>query len=619
MKTLHYSTANRNGSAAPLILVAIVALALIGGGLYYYLNGQSKEIKINPIIAEVTMGEFVSQVVDQGEVQSSDNEEIRCEARARNGSLSVISVVPEGTLVKGGDFLVELDASAFETELENQKISVATAETAVIQAEADLVAAQESLKEYNEGTYVENLKKIENDIAEAQSLIATANQDLTLAKSNLEHTRKLQAKGYATAQQLESSGYTVNSEEFKLQKARNLLSLGEKQKEVLEKITRRKETVKLESDIKAAVVKLRNQKAVMATEEGQLNDIQDMIEKCNIRVPEGVQGQVVYAKESSRGGNDWVLEEGTTVRERQVLVRLPNPDKMEVKALINEQSITRIEPGMPATVKVDALNNITLKGVVTSVNQYAEQGGWMSSSVRKYAVFVSLIDPPTALKPGMNAAVTIQVRYDPEALTAPIQTVYGVQDQHFCLVKTGDDQYETRQVEIDGDNSQLVVIKDGLTEGDRLVMNPGAYKEKMDLPDFKLDTRIELSDEEAKQAAKAQESKKPEAKTGQATSGRPGGSGSASGGGGRPGGGAGGGFNMSAMIDRSMERYDTNSDGSIDADELANIEGRAKEMMSNADSDGDGSVSRAELEKSMAEMMKRFQQGGGAGGRGGGQ
>jgi hypothetical protein len=271
------------------------------------------------------------------------------------------------------------------------------------------------------------------------------------------------------------------------------------------------------------------------------------------------------------------------------------------------------------------LNNITLKGVVTSVNQYAEQGGWMSSSVRKYAVFVSLIDPPTALKPGMNAAVTIQVRYDPEALTAPIQTVYGVQDQHFCLVKTGDDQYETRQVEIDGDNSQLVVIKDGLTEGDRLVMNPGAYKEKMDLPDFKLDTRIELSDEEAKQAAKAQESKKPEAKTGQATSGRPGGSGSASGGGGRPGGGAGGaggaggGFNMSAMIDRSMERYDTNSDGSIDADELANIEGRAKEMMSNADSDGDGSVSRAELEKSMAEMMKRFQQGGGAGGRGGGQ
>ena len=86
-------------------------------------------------------------------------------------------------------------------------------------------------------------------------------------------------------------GYAVRSEEFKLQKATNLLALSEKKKEVLEKITRRKETVKLESDIKAADVKLRNQKAVLATEQGQLQEIEDQIAKCNIRVPDGVEGQ----------------------------------------------------------------------------------------------------------------------------------------------------------------------------------------------------------------------------------------------------------------------------------------------------------------------------------------
>ena len=72
---------------------------------------------------------------------------------------------------------------------------------------------------------------------------------------------------------------------------------------------------------------------------------------------------------------------------------------------------------------------------------------------------------------------------------------------------------------------------------------------------------------------------------------------------------------MSSIIDRSMERYDTNGDGSIDADEMSNVDGRAKDMMTGADSNGDGSVSRAELEKAMSEMMKRFQQGGGSGGR----
>ena len=631
MKNIFPLSAQRSGAAAPLILIAIVAIVLIGGGLYYYLSGQASEIKINPVIASVEKGEFVSLVVDQGEVQSSDNEEIRCEARSRNGSLSVISVVPEGSLVTSGDFLVELDASAFETELEQQKISVATAETAVIQAEADLIAAQESLKEYNQGTYVENLKKIENDIADAKSQIETAKQDLTLAKSNLEHSRKLQGKGYATLQQLESMGYAVKSEEFKLQKATNLLALSEKQKEVLENITRRKETVQLESDIKAADVKLRNQKAVLATEQGQLEEIETQIAKCNITVPEGVEGQVVYAKESSRSGNDWVLEEGTTVRERQVLVRLPNPEKMEVKALINEQSITRVEPGMPATIKVDALNNLTLKGVVTRVSQYADQsGGWMSSSVRKYGVLVRILDPPPALKPGMNASVTIQVRYEKDALTAPIQTVYGVQDQHFCLVQTGEDEYETREVEIDGDNSQLVIIKGGLVEGERLVMNPGAYKEKMDLPELKLDTKIELSKEESEKAKASQENdvqaNQPPGGQTAGGSGRPGRSGRPAGSGGPPrsagggnsGGGApggGGGFNMSSIIDRSMERYDTNGDGSIDADEMSNVDGRAKDMMTGADSNGDGSVSRAELEKAMSEMMKRFQQGGGSGGR----
>ena len=73
------------------------------------------------------------------------------------------------------------------------------------------------------------------------------------------------------------------------------------------------------------------------------------------------------------------------------------------------------------------------------------------------------------------------------------------------------------------------------------------------------------------------------------------------------------------MIDRTMERYDTNGDGNIDADETANIDGRAKDMVTGADSNSDGSVSRAELEKAMAAMMSRMQQGGGAGGPGGGQ
>jgi hypothetical protein len=373
----------------------------------------------------------------------------------------------------------------------------------------------------------------------------------------------------------------------------------------------------------------------------------DLIAKCEIRVPKGVSGQVVYAKESSRGGTDWVLEEGTTVRERQVLVRLPDPEKMEVKALINEQSITQIEPGMPVSINVDALNDQTLKGVVTKVNQYAESSGWMSSSVRKYAVFVKILDPPKALKPGMNASVSIQVRYDSDAVLAPIQTVYAVQDQQFCLVKKGDKEWETREVEVSGDNSQMVSFISGVEVGEELVMNPGAYKEMMDLPEIKLESKIELPEgaEEQIQAAREGAAKSPivladgpseGGGSGEGRGGREGGRGGPEGGrggrnggrggpesgrgggGGGPGGGAGGGFSASGMVDGIMSRYDTNADGKIDKDEQAELSDRARGMVETADSDGDGAVTKAEMTKAAEAMMQRFQGGGGGGPGGGG-
>jgi hypothetical protein len=303
-------------------------------------------------------------------------------------------------------------------------------------------------------------------------------------------------------------------------------------------------------------------------------------------------------------------------------MRLPNPQKMEVKALINEQSITLIRPGMPCSIRVDALNNTILKGVVTKVNQYAESSGWMSSSIRKYAVLVRIIDPPEELKPGMNSSVTIQVKFEPDVIQVPLQAVYGVQGRHFCLVKEGENIWKTREIQVNGDNSQVVWVKEGLEVGEQLVMNPGAFKHMMDLPEASTDRRIELPDDIKSEIAAAQPVNGGEASPGEQPSGErrrgggPGGPGGPGGGGPGGGGPGGGGFDASAMVTRMMERYDTNGDGTIDATEMAEVSGRGGDMLKGADSDGNGSITKAELEKATQEMMKRFQSGEGAGGGG---
>lgn len=323
----------------------------------------------------------------------------------------------------------------------------------------------------------------------------------------------------------------------------------------------------------------------------KLEEITGLIEKCEIRVPDGISGQVVYNKESSRrgGGMEWILEPGAEVREGQVLVRLPNPDKMEVKALVQEQSITSVDIGMPAEIRVNALNNQVIKGIVTKVNQYAEQGGWMSSSVRKYAVLVRVINPPTGLITGMKTSVSIQTRSEQDQVQIPVQGVYGVQDRYFCLVKKADNQFESREVEIDGDNSISVVISKGLEPGEEVVMNPGEYKEMLELPEAILDRPIEMSDEEQALAKEQLDASKKQPSAG----------------GGSP-------------ADEMFSKYDSNSDGSIGETEIAAIEEPMRAMVTRADRDKDGSVSKEELTTAFAEFQRRMQGGGGRPGGGGG-
>ena len=596
---------NQSGIVSTSLLVGAAICVILGAFAWFYYRDGAAVPNLNLMTVNVEKGNFVAKVLDQGEVQSSENVEIRCEVRARNGQLTVISLVPEGTKVKAGDFLVRLDSTAFEKERESQRIAVANAKAAVIQADANLKTARTTLTEYEEGTYLSQVQDLENQITDAEGMIKTSESELLQSQDVHKNSMELQAKGFITSRQLEADKFAVDRAKLTLRRNENLLAMTRQNKEVLNKYTKVKEMIQLQSNIEAAVVKLESEKDALRVQESQMEEIEQMITKCEVVVPEGVSGQVVYAKEQrGRGGDEWVLEEGANVRESQVLIRLPDTTKMEVKALINEQNITQIETGMPASIKVDALTSTTLKGVVTKVNQYAESSGWGGSSVRKYAVNVRIIDPPEALKPGMNSSVSIQTKYQPEALMVPIQTVYGVQEQQFCLLINDEGGYETREVKIGGNNSQKALILDGLEEGEELVMNPGAFKELMDLPEVKLDKRIEISEEETKAATKgvAKTDKKPE----QAGGGRPQGGGA--GGGGRP--------DAATIANFVMQRSDKNSDGKLDKDEVAQLDERSKGWAATADKDGDGDISKEEVVAAMKKVMKS--RGGGGGGRGGG-
>ena len=92
--------------------ITLAEIATIGGGGYWaWKRSQESNVRPDLIVDTVNRGAFDHIVLEQGELESSSNVDIICEVRSRSGSQGtpILWVVDEGTSVKEGDKLVELD------------------------------------------------------------------------------------------------------------------------------------------------------------------------------------------------------------------------------------------------------------------------------------------------------------------------------------------------------------------------------------------------------------------------------------------------------------------------------------------------------------------------------
>jgi len=582
---------HRRGSVKA-ILILVVALAACGLGGYAWWqskgSGMYSASKDEPILYEVRTGPFDHIVLEQGEIESSSNNEVKCEVKGRGGSgTPILSLVAEGVYVKKGDKLCQLDSSALEQDVKNQRIVVSTSESNVINSEAAVSKAAIAKQEYLEGTYLTERKAFLSEIALAE-------QSLRKTELSLQSAERLAAKGILKALQIES-------EQFAVQNAKNSLESSEGKLRVHENLTKERILVQLNSDIETARAKLESDKSTLIEEKEKLLEIQGQIKACAVLAP--ADGQVVYAnKQGGRGGSDFTVAAGALVREQQTIFLLPDPTRMQVKAKVNESRITLIRDGMPVKISVGAAAD-ELLGRVTKVNKYAEQGNMWGPTVKEYVVIVQIIEPPQEIRTGMTAEVRIFVEQIEDVVQLPVHAVYETKKHHFALVKNGDG-WDTREIKIGVTNDKYVTVVNGVSVQDMVVLDPRNHLDKMDIPVIaEIDDREKL----VKIAAESP-------KGGAGTIPEPTRSGGPFGGpsGGPPGGA--GGMNAESIATAMLSRMDTNSDGKITIAEVADNE-RMKNSFGDYDTNKDGSIDLAEM---IALMQKRMAAGGVPGGGGGG-
>jgi len=444
--------------------IALVAVLGVGGwGAVWLIQSRSQGADSRVSSAFVQRGELTVTVVEEGNVESAVNIDIKCEVA---GGSSILWIVEDGKQVAEGEKLVELDSSALEEQINSQRIVFEKARAAKVQAEKDYAAAKLAVDEYLQGTFVKALQD-----QEAQVTIALEN--LRTAQNTLSHSERMFRKGYISALDLDSQQFSVQRAQLDLDAARTA-------QKVLEEFTKVKTVQELESARDSAEARVRSESASFDLEQLRLERLEAQLKHCVINAP--ASGMVVYANEVDRHGRaeQPQVEEGAMVRERQTILQLPDLSRMQVKANVHEAHVEMLNrawkdatsAGRELHAKVRILDRELVGTLSDIANQPAPPGRWPSNA-KEYPTIVVIKGKPDGLRPGMTAQCEILVTKLENVLTIPVTAVVERRGEHHCWV-TNDEGYERRSLLLGLANDKLVEVKDGLAEGDQVVLNPRA-------------------------------------------------------------------------------------------------------------------------------------------------
>jgi multidrug efflux pump subunit AcrA (membrane-fusion protein) len=320
----------------------------------------------------VTYDDLQVTITERGALESAENSDIVCRVKARSPNSTVSTtirwIVEDGTEVKRGDRLVQLDDSALHEQLKAQKILVDQARAAWVTAEKEyeivesqnksdiatnkltLELARLDLEKYEKGEFIQSLQEIEGRLMIARS-------DLAMWEERAAWSQRMSKPGrrYVTTAQAQADEARLRSAEIALAKVLEEKRVLEKfegprmTKDFIGKIEEGQRAVeRVEAQSRALEVKAdadrRAKQSIYEQELARYYDIEDEIKKCLIVAPQ--DGLVVYyVSEQSRfgsGSQQAIIAQGEPVREGQKLMRIPNLSRMLVNTRIHEAMVSRV-------------------------------------------------------------------------------------------------------------------------------------------------------------------------------------------------------------------------------------------------------------------------------------
>jgi len=401
------------------IIATIVIIILI---LLFRSKGDDGGERIK---VEVEKGKFEVTVTTTGELLAKNSEDIKGPEGMRRAGIwrvEIADLVAEGTIVKEGDFIAELDRTEIETKIQDLSAELQKIESQYVQTKLDTTL----------------------DLREARDNLVNLKYAMEESKITL-----MQSKYEPPA--------TIRQANINVDKANRAF-------------TQAKENYTYK--VKQAKAKIREVGATLAQMQSKFDHMDQLHSKFIIEAPK--PGMVIYIR-------DWdgkKKEVGSQISTWDPAVAtLPDLSVMISTTFINEVDIRKIKVDQSVRIGVDAFPERSFTGTVFKVANIGEQRPGTDAKV--FEVGIEIIGSDSTLRPSMTTSNTIVTNTLEEVIFIPLEAVH-TDDSITYVYKESGFRVVRQQVKLGVANENMTSIDGGLKEGDvvylSLFENPEGYK-----------------------------------------------------------------------------------------------------------------------------------------------
>ncbi len=376
--------------------------------------------------AVVKEGEFEISLSATGELEAESSVDIkgpdfaqRRFVRARN--IKITDLVPEGTIVRKGDYIATLDKTELNNSYKDQLDQLKTLNNNLEMKKLDTAVVQNTMRDdirNQEYTVSEAAMTLRNSKFEAPPIIRQAEIELDKAKRVLEQKKR----------------------SYMLTLAQN------------------------KTDIS-------NQKLFISRVERRAEDLKDLLAGFTVTAPS--PGMVIYKKE----WNGTKRKVGSSINffDRTVAT-LPDLSTLVSKTYVNEVDENKVKPGQKVYINIDAFPDKKYTGKVESVANIGEDLPNTNDKMFEVLIKLDKLDP--SLRPSMTTGNKIIMSVIPDAIYIPTECVHAGNDSiPFVYTKR-----KKKQIVLLGkSNDKNVVIEKGLTPGTKVYVNNPEKPERFKL------------------------------------------------------------------------------------------------------------------------------------------